>query len=120
VAPDAPKPPEPLQQVEPIEQLVKQIIRLAQNTTAMVQTALLPQQRTGTQGLAATTRRIPPSAASSNGATVDAILIVLGKHDQLGAHKEAAARPASGEVSGNAANGIGHSQETLERVDDTA
>ena len=47
VAPDAPKPAEPLQRVEPGEQLVKQITLLAQNTTAMVQTALLPQQRTG-------------------------------------------------------------------------
>ena len=101
VAPEATEPSEPLQELEPTEQLVRQIVSLVQNTTQMIQTVLLPHQKTGKQGLDVTSGRIPHSASSSDGATVDAILIVLGKHNQLEAHEEATDSAASGPSNGH-------------------
>jgi hypothetical protein len=96
MAPEATEPQKPLQEGEPIEQLVRQIVRLAQNTTQRVQTALLPHQEAGMQGLDGTSGRILHSTSSSDGAKVDAILIVVGKHDQLEAHEEASGCAARG------------------------
>jgi hypothetical protein len=87
---DATEPPVSCQKAEPITQLMKQIVRLAQNTTEMVQTALSPQQKAEMQDLNATGGRILQSGASGEGATVDAILILLGKNDHPEANQEAA------------------------------
>jgi hypothetical protein len=89
VAPDATEPPLSPRKVEPIAQLMEQIVRLAQNTTEMVQTALSPQQKAGTQDLDATGARPPQPATGGDGATVDAILILLGKNDRVEPDQEA-------------------------------
>jgi hypothetical protein len=69
VIPDAMEPPLSSQKAEPIARLMKQIVRLAQNTTEMVQTTLSPQQKAEMQGLDPTGGRILQSAASGDGAT---------------------------------------------------
>ena len=69
VIPDATEPPISSRKAEPITQLVKQIVRLAQNTTEMVQTTLSPQQKAEMQDLDPTGGRILQSAASGDGAT---------------------------------------------------
>jgi hypothetical protein len=96
VAPEASEPSESLQELEPTEQLVRQITSLVQNTTQMIQTVLLPHQKAAKQGLDVTSGRSPHSASSSDGATADAILIVLGKHNQLASHEEATDGVANG------------------------
>jgi hypothetical protein len=101
VAPEASEPSESLQELEPTEQLVRQISSLVQNTTQMIQTMLLPRQKAGKQGLDVTSGRSPHPASSSDGATVDAILIVLGNHNQLEAHEEATDGAANGPSDGH-------------------
>jgi hypothetical protein len=84
-----------------MEQLVRQIANLVQNTAQLIQTKLLPHQKTGKLGLDATNERSPNYASSRDGATVDAILIVLGNHPPLEAHEEASDSAASGRSNGH-------------------
>jgi hypothetical protein len=100
VVPEATEPSEPHQEVEAMEQLVRQIVNLVQNTAQIIQTKLLPHQKTGKRGLDATDERSPNYASSRDGATVDAILIVLGNHPPVEAHEETSHSAASARSNG--------------------
>ena len=93
-----------------MEQLLRQITSLVQNTTQMIQTV---HQKTAEQGLDVTSVRIPHAARSNDDAPVDAILIVLGKHNQLEAHEDATDNAVS-----DASNG--HHQPLAEHGADTS
>jgi len=86
----APEDHELPQEVELIEELTGPIVQLAQAVTQMVQTMRLPRQKPRQRGRAANAAQVPHSPSGTDGAVVYALLIVLGRQEQLGALEKAA------------------------------
>ncbi len=97
----APEAPEPLQEVEGLEQLASHIVQLAQATAQMTHTMSLPRQETQQRSRGAAGRRIPRSVSTNHGAAVYAILIVLGRNEKQEAQEEASDDAASGPMNGH-------------------